>query len=106
MINGADLYLEVEIGADFPAHGLDDFEQKARAVFQAAAIFILAIVNPGAQKLIDEIAVTCMQLNSVKSRLASAPRAVGELPDDHLDFVAGHCLTEQAVKRVCAVGGT
>src|SRR5207244_6032726 len=62
-------------------------------------------VDAGAQKLVDQIAVARVQLDSIEPGLTGAARAVGELLNGHYDLIAGHCLTDQAVKGVGAAGG-
>src|SRR5688572_14533416 len=77
--DAADLHLQVEVGADLLANRANDLEHEAGAVLERTAVAVLAIVDRGAQELRDQIAVGAVQFDPVKTRFASAPRAVGEI---------------------------
>src|SRR5262249_48031628 len=86
VFGGADLHLQVKVGPDPGADGADDFAHEASAVLKRAAVFVFAIIDGRAEKLRDQVAVGAMQLNAVKSGLASPPRAFGEGSDGLLDL--------------------
>ena len=45
VVGGADLHLQMEIVAHAGANRTHDFQQKAHAVFERAAVLVVAIIN-------------------------------------------------------------
>ena len=100
VIDGADLDLQMKVATDHVADRIDDLQQKARAIVQAAAVVVLAVVDGGAEELGDQIAVGGMQLDAVEPGLLGAPSAEGECLDRLLDLGTRHGATEKAVQRL------
>src|SRR5439155_26901071 len=57
VVDRAELDLEVKIGTGLGADSGNDFAHETRAVFQRAAVLVLAIVDSGAEELVDEVAI-------------------------------------------------
>jgi hypothetical protein len=106
VIDGADLHLQMEVGADLGADRLDDLDHEARAILERAAIFVLAIVDGGAEELRNEIPVRPVQLDAVEIRVARAPRAFGERGDRLLDVGRRHALALEAMQRILVISRT
>ena len=51
----------------FAADGVNDLEDEAAAIFEAAAVSICAVIGNGGEKLMEEIAVRGMDFNEVKA---------------------------------------
>ena len=105
VIGGADLHLQVEIGADLLANRANDIENEASAVLERAAVVVLSVVDRGAQELRDQVAVGAVQLDAVETGLAGAPRAVGEILRDLGDLRLVHLLALESVDRIAFGGG-
>ena len=82
VVDGVDLHLQVEIITDLLADFADDFQHETRAVFPAAAIFIIAVIDAGTQELGDQIAVGPVQLYPVQPGLARPAGGLTEGFDD------------------------
>ena len=106
VIDGADLHLQMEVGADLGPDRLDDLDHEAGAILEGAAVFVLAIVDGGAEVLRDQVPVGAVQLDAVETRLARAPRALGECRHGLLDVGCRHALALEAVQRIFAIGRT
>src|SRR5882757_228143 len=106
VVDGADLHLQMEIAPDLGADSIDDIEQKPRSVLQAPAIFVLAIVDPGTEKLRDQIAICAMELDTVEPGLTGAPRTFRKRRDGFLDLRDRHGLTREAMQRFVSARGT
>ena len=63
-------------------HGVDHFERKAGAVFDAAAIGVGAPVGSVTQELVEQVAVGAMQFHAVEPRGFGVLRAGAECRDD------------------------
>ena len=100
MIDRVDFHLEMKVRPDLAPDGAHDLEHEPRSVFDGTAVIVGAIVDPGAQKLRDQVAVRAMQLDPVKPGFAGAPRALGELLDDLVDFRHGHGLGQYSVEEI------
>ncbi len=85
VLDRADLHLQVKITSDFGANRADDLEHEARAVLELAPVLVLAVVDPRAEELRDEIAVRPVQLDAVRAGIARASRAPGERGRDLLE---------------------
>ena len=66
VLDGADLDLQVEVAPDLRADRPHDIEQEARAVFQRAAVVVVAVVDRRAEELGEEIAVGPVNLDAVE----------------------------------------
>src|SRR4051812_33764827 len=126
-IDGAELDLQMEISADTGTDGADHFQQEARAVLQGPAteggmeadtlwqrearavrgppaILVGAIVDAGREKLGEQVAVGCMQLDAVEAGLARAPGAGSERVHELLDLWLAGGPAEKTVQRFLAAG--
>ena len=63
-------------------HGVDHFERKAGAVFDAAAIGVGATVGAVTQELVEQVTVGAMQFHAVEPRGLGVLRAGSECRDD------------------------
>ena len=86
----ADLHLQVKVAPDLLPDRAHDLEDEPRAIFERAAVIVLAIVDGRAQELRDEIPVRAVQLDAVEPRLARAPRALGKGVDGFADLRDRH----------------
>ena len=66
----------MESAAHACADRADHFQQKARAILQRPAVFIGAIVDAGGEELGEQVAVGRVELDTVQTGLATAPRRV------------------------------
>ena len=105
VILGADLHLQVEVGAHLGPDGGDDLEEKAGTLTQRAAVVVVAIVDRRAEELREQVAVGRVQFDAVESRRASAPGAGGKRGDGLVDLCVGHGDAREAVQRFIALGG-
>ncbi|MNE84932.1 hypothetical protein D3C80_1818760 [compost metagenome] len=55
------------LGADLQGNGRSHFEQKACAVVARATVVVFTQVGGGAQELVDQIAVACMDFNTIET---------------------------------------
>ena len=67
------------------------FDREAHAVFDRAAIFIMAVVDAVAQKLLDQIAVGTMHFDAVEAGLHRAARSMGEIGHQPGHFIGAQC---------------
>ena len=95
---GADVFLqrhpdhEGEVPAAGGPDGVDDLFQDAGAVFQAAAVFVPAVVGDGAEKAVDEVVVGGVDLHPVQAAFLDPAGGLAELPDQGGDLLpAGLC---------------
>ena len=95
----------MKVVADLGADGADDFERKAGAVLERAAVLVLAVVDRRAEELREQVPVCAVQLHAVEAGLARPPRALGKVADDLLDLRHRCPLAQEAVQRVLLVGG-
>ena len=72
-----------EFGADPGAHRCDDLQQQAGAVFQRAAVLVVALVVIPRQEPGNDVAMGGMQFHAVKTRAFGALGGAGE-PVGHL----------------------
>src|SRR5487761_2793812 len=89
-----------EILAAAAAHAVDDLEQDARAVFERAAVFVVAVVEFRAEELAQDVAVRAVQLDAVEPGLFRAQRSRDEVRDQLL-----HLGVRQAARARLRVGG-
>ena len=75
------------VPADLARHRLRHLIQKARAVFDAAAVFILAPVAGVLEKLIDQVAVGTVDLHAVESGVHGVARGAAIVLDDRGNLV-------------------
>ncbi len=78
--------------ADGAAHLFQGFEPEARAVFQRAAVFVLALVVVGREKLQRQVGVRAVDVDDVEAGVARAQRGVDIVLLDHGDVVQVHFL--------------
>ena len=90
----------MEVATHLRADGADDFQHEARAIFERPAVFVLAVVDRGAEELGDEIAVGAVQLDAVESRLARPARSLGKRCHRLADLRLRHRLAAEPVDRV------
>ena len=74
------------LGTNCSGHRVDDLEQKPHTVLDAASISVRALVGAVAQKLIDQIAVRAMYLDTVEAGGKRVPRSLRKLRDDAGDL--------------------
>ena len=87
----------MEVAADASADRLHDFPDEPRAVRQHAAVLVGPIVDAGAQKLRNQVAVGAMQFDAVQPRLAGAPRPLRERLYGFFDLRQGHRFALESV---------
>ena len=80
------------IGADRGLHRADDLAQEPRAVFDRAAIVVVAPVGEWRKKRRDQIAVPGVKLDRIDPGAHRALRRACEHRDQRLDVVGGHHL--------------
>lgn len=56
-VAGRDAEEKGSVFGDHGAHGIDELESKARAVFEASAVLVRALVAHGAQKRVSQVTV-------------------------------------------------
>ncbi len=100
VVDGADLHLEVEARPDLFPDRLDDFVDESVSVTKRSAVFVLAVVDPRAEELGDQVAVGSMQLDAIEAGFLRPQRSLGEVLDDVLDFRVVHRLADDTVERV------
>jgi hypothetical protein len=74
------------LGTNCSGHRVDDLKQKPHTVLDAASISVRALVGAVAQKLIDQIAVRAMYLDTVEAGGKRVPRSLRKLRDDAGDL--------------------
>ena len=85
-VDRAELDLQMEVVADARTDRPDHFQQEARAILQRPAILVGAVVDAGGEKLGEQVAVGCMQLDAIEPGLARAPGAGGERIHELIDL--------------------
>ena len=75
-----------EGGGDALADGLGDFDGEAGAVFEAAAVFVGALVGGGGEELREQVAVGAVELDAVVAGFVQVFGGVGEGFDYAADF--------------------
>ena len=93
---GADAYAQAKIRAHRCAHRLQDLQRKAHAVWHAAAVFIVALIRHGREKLLQQMPVAPVQFNAV--------HAGGHHVQSHPHMGIAHLVHALAVQRT-RVGG-
>ncbi len=99
---------EREVFADSGARLLDNFNCKGRALFQHAAIFIVANIRAFPEESINQITMRTMKLRAVKTGFARNQRASGEGIGNIGNILLGHRLADfftgifQSRRRQCA----
>src|SRR3989338_4853932 len=81
-----------EVLAGLTTDRLDDLDAKARTRNEIAAIFVLALIGAFPEELVDEIAMSAMDLDPVEAGLASVGRRAAKGFDRVLDFLLRHRL--------------
>ena len=104
-VDRAEFDLQMEIAADARADRTDHFQQEARAVLQRSAVFVGAIIDPGREKLREQVTVGRMQLDAVETGFARPPGAVGKSGHEVLDLRLAGGAAEKTVQRFLAAGG-
>ena len=104
VVLGADLHLQVEVGAHLGPNGGHDLEQEAGALLQRAAVVVVAVVDRRAEELREQVAVGRVQLDAVEPA-ARARRA----PAANAATVSAICAcvmrdAREAVQRLIALG--
>ena len=100
--------IDGEAGGDgrVVAHGAADFfqglEPEARAIFQRAAVFVLALVVIGREKLQRQVGVRTVDVDDIEAGIAGAQCGVHVVLLDHGDVVQVHFL---AVGEGLELGG-
>ena len=69
----------------FGADGVDDLDEQAGAVEEAAAVFVGALVGERRKELMEEIAVGGVDLNQVEACLQSSARGQAKGVDGGVD---------------------
>ena len=93
------------IVADRRAHRLQHLDAEAHAVFEAAAIFVGALVDGRAPELVDQMAVRGGQLAAVEPAFLAAARGGGVVGDDARDVEILHLLGDGAAGGLAAGRG-
>ena len=104
VVHGADLDLEVKSWADLVADRPDDLVDEPIPVPERAAVIVLAVVDPRAEELGDQVAVGAVQLDAVEPRRLRPAGPLGEVLDRLLDLLLGHRLADDPVERVGSAG--
>ena len=86
--------------ADRFAAGFKHFDAEAHAVFQAAAVFVGALVDGRAPELVDQVAVGGGQLEAVQAAFLAAAGGGGVVGDDAADVGVFHLLRDGAAGRL------
>src|SRR5690606_13843881 len=66
--------------------GIYDFHEKTRPVLDASAITVLTLIGAVLQKLIDQVAIGRVDLDTVESCVARMSGRIGEVLDNVRDF--------------------
>lgn len=99
---GVDLPVEQRhVLGDGRTYRLDNFEVETRAVLEAAAVLVCAVVRDRAHELMQEIAVRAVDLNHIDASLDGADGRVDEGLFDALDALLGELLGRGVARRVC-----
>ena len=90
-VGGGDADEEGQVLGPRGADGADDFEREADAVFEAAAVFVGAVVGEGREELVEQIAVGGVDFDEVESGGEGAMGGGDEVGDDffHAGAVEG-----------------
>lgn len=89
---------EGEVGRPNCADCVDDLKQEARAVFEAAAVGIRAVIGERRQELMEQIAVGSVDLNEVEACSVGALCRPCESRDDGVDAGLVECLRGGVVR--------
>ena len=100
----AHAHLDGEAGAALGADGLEDALGQAGAVLEAAAVLVVALVEVGAEELVDEPAVAAMHHAHAEARALGECSGLRVGLDDGVDLLDGEGLDLDAV-RAHAVAG-
>ena len=77
-----DGFLSIKVGADLG----NDLEQEASAVLERASVLVGAMVGDGREELVDQVAVSTVDLDRVHASLVGAGGGGAKGLDDLLDF--------------------
>ena len=98
---------EKEIAPDLRAHGGDHFEEKARPVFERAAVIVRPVIDGRAEKLGDDVAVGALQLDAIRAGLSrTRAAAAANSSTTWLMSLLRHRAHRNAGKTVAFAGGT
>ena len=87
---GGQTHHEGIISTALGADTVDYLGDEAHTVFKAAAVLVLTLVCVRGQKLLNDVAVTAVQLNDIDARLLAAHRSLDEIVYKVLDLAAAH----------------
>src|SRR5690606_7236264 len=76
------------------AHLLDDFHSELGAGANAAAVFVIALVGAFPEELVDEITVSAVNLDRIKTDLLGTQRRFGIGVDQVSNFFLGQWLKQ------------
>ena len=88
----------MKIAAHLFANLRDNLAQETGTVLQRAAILVTAVVDPGTQKLREQVTVRAVCFHAVKSGLACAPGALAKVVDGLLNVLPRHHLADEPVE--------
>jgi hypothetical protein len=101
-IGRVEFHRDSELWRHRASHGLDGFKQERGSVFERPAPAIVAQVGERRQELADQIAMSCMDLDTGKTRLLGDLRRFNEARDDLVEFLLGHRFGSREHFRVFA----
>src|SRR5262245_51019747 len=90
----------MEVVTHSGANRFNDVEHEPGAVFETSSVLILAIVDGGAEKLSNQIAVGAMKLHPIESRFACPAGALRKARDDLADLRDRHAFASESVNRI------